>query len=85
MSPPSPLLQQKSVATTSGTPGSSAKKERANLNVQDVLLGNVWIKPWYPSFYPEELVGRRTEKLFVCQWCFRYSREVLPSVGHAVC
>jgi len=54
------------------------------LNVQTVVLGDILFKTWYPSFYPEELVGRTTDRLYVCRWCFRYSRELLPFLGHAV-
>jgi len=53
-------------------------------NVVNVVLGDLLIKPWYPSFYPEELVGRKTERLYVCQWCFKYSKELMPFLGHVV-
>ncbi|KAI9873801.1 MAG: hypothetical protein M1830_010591, partial [Pleopsidium flavum] len=33
-------------------------------NVQNVVLGDILFKTWYPSFYPEELVGRETERLY---------------------
>ncbi|KAB2569684.1 Males-absent on the first protein [Lasiodiplodia theobromae] len=51
-------------------------------NVLNVVLGDLLVKPWYPSFYPEELVGRRVERLYVCQWCFKYSKELIPFLGH---
>lgn len=51
-------------------------------NVNNVVFGNLLIKPWYPSFYPEELIGRTTERLYVCQWCFKYSKELIPFLGH---
>lgn len=53
-------------------------------NVINVVLGDLLIKPWYPSFYPEELVGRKIERLYVCQWCFKYSKELIPFLGHTV-
>lgn len=53
-------------------------------NVKEVVLGNGWIKPWYPSFYPEELVGRALDTLYVCQWCFKYTKELVAYVGHQV-
>jgi hypothetical protein len=53
-------------------------------NVKEVVLGNLWIKPWYPSFYPEELVGRHLDRLYVCQWCFKYTKELAPYLGHTV-
>jgi hypothetical protein len=54
-------------------------------NVQEVVLGNGWIKPWFPSFYPEDLVGRKLETLYVCQWCFKYTKDLVPYLGHGVC
>jgi hypothetical protein len=53
-------------------------------NVKNVVLGDLQIKPWYPSFYPEELVGSTTERLYVCQWCFRYSVQLMGFLGHVV-
>ena len=60
------------------------KRTLPELNVLNVVLGNLLIKPWYPSFYPKELVGQRTERLYVCQWCFKYSKELVPYVSHLV-
>lgn len=56
-------------------------------NVSNVVLGNLHIKPWYPSFYPEEMLGgkKKVDWLYVCQWCFRYTTEVLGICGHCVC
>jgi hypothetical protein len=52
-------------------------------NIANVVLGNLHIKPWYPSFYPEELIGgRRAEWLYVCRWCFKYTPEIVKFVGH---
>lgn len=56
----------------------------ADRNVQNVVLGDIFFKTWYPSFYPEELVGRDTERLYVCRWCFKYSKEVMPFSAHVV-
>ncbi len=56
----------------------------ASRNVQNVVLGDILFKTWYPSFYPEELVGRETERLYVCRWCFKYSRELMPYLAHVV-
>ena len=60
------------------------KKTQTEPNVLNVVLGNLLVKPWYPSFYPEELVGRKTERLYVCQSCFRYSKELMPYLAHVV-
>ncbi|TKA30438.1 hypothetical protein B0A50_02665 [Salinomyces thailandicus] len=51
--------------------------------VANLFLGNLYVKPWYPSFYPEELVGgRKTDALYVCQWCFRYTPEIMKYSAH---
>ncbi|KIW05557.1 uncharacterized protein PV09_03435 [Verruconis gallopava] len=52
-------------------------KEPTEPNVLEVVLGSWWIKPWYPSFYPEELVGKTCERLYVCKWCFKYTRDAV--------
>jgi hypothetical protein len=68
------------------TNGHAAKKSPPlGPNVREVVLGNVWVKPWYRSYYPEELVGQTLDTLYVCQWCFKYTKELLPYVGHQVC
>lgn len=51
-------------------------------NVLEAVFGNLLIRPWYPSFYPEALVGRTVERLYVCQWCFKYSKELMGFLGH---
>lgn len=73
------------VATTNGasTPRPSQKLPTGP-NVLEVVLGSLLIKPWYPSFYPEELIGRCVGRLYVCQWCFRYSKELAGFLGHLV-
>ncbi|PVH96363.1 hypothetical protein DM02DRAFT_617271 [Periconia macrospinosa] len=66
----------------SKTPAKTPQKPSVEPNVLEVVLGSLPIQPWYPSFYPEELVGRRVDRLNVCQWCFKYTKELLPFVGH---
>ncbi|KAK8206821.1 SAS complex subunit [Zalaria obscura] len=59
----------------------AAQKEKGR--VVNVILGNLQIKPWYPSFYSDSIAGESPiERLYVCQWCFRYSRELMPYLGH---
>jgi MYST family zinc finger domain len=56
-------------------------------NIQNVVLGDVLFKTWYPSFYPEDLVSdsrTETERLYVCRWCFKYSKEIMPYMAHVV-
>ena len=54
----------------------------ASRNVLNVVLGDMLFKTWYPSFYPEELIGRETERLYVCRWCFRYTKDVSEYAVH---
>ena len=63
-------------------PTKAAQKPSVEPNVLEVVFGSLLIKPWYPSFYPEELVGRKVERLYVCQWCFKYSKELVGFLGH---
>ncbi|KAL8809844.1 MAG: hypothetical protein Q9200_003070 [Gallowayella weberi] len=81
---PAELLM--SSVTTAGPPLAPSSKANStpsprvtNLNVQHVVLGNVLFKTWYPSYYPEELVGRDLDRLYVCQWCFKYCPDLLFS------
>lgn len=62
----------------------SVPKVIVDRNVQNVVLGDILFKTWYPSFYPEELVGKEIERLYVCQWCFKYSKELMPFLAHTV-
>lgn len=71
--------------TSTPTPAlKNSQKPPSGSNILEVVLGSLLIKPWYPSFYPEELVGRRVERLYVCQWCFKYSKELVGFLGHLV-
>ena len=62
----------------------SPVKAVANQTVNHVVLGDVLFKTWYPSYYPDELVGKEVDRLYICQWCFKYSREVIPYLDHLV-
>lgn len=53
-------------------------------NVGNVVLGNLRITPEYPSFYPEDLIGRKAQWLYVCHWCFRYTHELMKYAAHCV-
>ena len=64
--------------------GQESPKPIVARNVLNVVLGDLLFQTWYHSFYPEEIVGRETEKLFVCQWCFKYSKDIVSCLLHAV-
>ncbi|KAL8737713.1 MAG: hypothetical protein Q9181_001431 [Wetmoreana brouardii] len=70
---PSPLVHP---------PNRTSLPKAANLNVQHVVLGDILFKTWYPSSYPEDLVGRDLDRLYVCQWCFKYCRDLVPFLAH---
>ncbi|KAL6721210.1 SAS complex subunit [Lecanora helva] len=54
----------------------------SDLNIRSVVLGDVVFKTWYPSYYPETIVGSVVDRLYVCQWCFKYSKDVGPYLAH---
>ena len=56
-----------------------------DLSIRDVILGDISFGTWYPSFYPEELIGREVDRLFVCQWCFKYTGDAAAFLAHRVC
>ncbi|KAL4921859.1 acyl-CoA N-acyltransferase [Aspergillus aurantiobrunneus] len=51
-------------------------------NVQHVVLGNLRFQTWYQSIYPEDLVSKDTDTLYICRWCFRYSCDIDTHAGH---
>jgi histone acetyltransferase HTATIP len=69
---------------TAGPVLKAPPKPSVTPNVLEVVFGSLLIKPWYPSFYPEQTVGRKVERLYVCQWCFKYSKELMGFLGHLV-
>ncbi|KAL8893167.1 MAG: hypothetical protein Q9215_000173 [Flavoplaca cf. flavocitrina] len=70
--PGAPLSQAKSTSPLRAT----------NLSIQHVALGDILFKTWYPSYYPEGLVGRGLDRLYVCQWCFKYCPDLVPFLAH---
>ncbi|WPH00551.1 Hypothetical protein R9X50_00338100 [Acrodontium crateriforme] len=69
----------------SASPGRNRTPNKNTMppNVTNVVLGGLHIKPWYPSFYPEDMIGgKRAERLYVCQWCFKYTGEVMKYSAH---
>ena len=57
-------------------------KPPSNLNVKQVVLGDLLFKTWFQSIYPEDLVTKEQELLYICRWCFRYSCDIGPYVKH---
>jgi histone acetyltransferase MYST1 len=75
-------------AATASTPQrgafvqASENKDASLRDVQNIVLGDMLFRTWYPSFYPEEIMGKELERLYVCRWCFKYSKEVVPFLAH---
>lgn len=65
------------------SPGlSSHAKPPVARNVKHVVLGELLFPTWYQSIYPEDLVSKDTDRLYVCRWCFRYSCDVDAYATH---
>lgn len=58
------------------------KPPPAGTKVNQVTLGNLRFTPWYDALYPEELVDKNTDSLYVCCWCFRYTCDRDAYAGH---
>ncbi|KAJ5439462.1 uncharacterized protein N7458_010460 [Penicillium daleae] len=61
---------------------SSSLQNPGDRNVKNVVLGDLLFKPWYQSIYPEDLVAKDAEYLYVCRWCFRYSCDKVAFAEH---
>ncbi|WEW60493.1 SAS complex subunit [Emydomyces testavorans] len=66
-------------------PSSSRRVQKpppTSLRVNQVIFGNLRFKTWYDALYPEELVSKDTDTLYVCRWCFRYTCDKTAYAGH---
>lgn len=68
---------------------SAAAAPTLERNVDNVVLGDILFRAWYPSRHVKEIVGREVveekemlERLYVCKHCFKYSKELMGWVGH---
>ena len=75
-----PSVVAHSVSSTTGV----AAVPNITRNVLSVVLGDTLFKTWYPSFYPEDTVGREIDRLYVCRWCFKYTPDSAAFVAHTV-
>lgn len=79
---------------------STIKPSTAERNIDAVVLGDVMFNAWYPSPYVKDIVGKEVieenkragkngemmlERLYVCKWCFKYSRELMAWWAHVGC
>jgi hypothetical protein len=72
----------RSPRTARNNASATSAPARPERNVREVILTDLRVEAWFPSFYPEELVGRAVDRLMVCKWCFKYSTKVAPFVAH---
>lgn len=63
-------------------PPSTQPNPSSALNVKQVVLGDLLFRTWFQSIYPEDLVSKDQERLYICRWCFRYSCDANPYVRH---
>ncbi|PGH18653.1 hypothetical protein AJ80_04400 [Polytolypa hystricis UAMH7299] len=66
--------------SSSSTPRSAESTPARNID--KVILGNLLFQTWFHSLYPEDLVGKGIDRLYVCQWCFRYTCDEVAYTGH---
>jgi hypothetical protein len=71
---------------TATSPTKAKLKVNNERNIENVVLGDILFPTWYPSFYPEDLIGNDKSKnpLYICQWCFKYAKEIVPFMAHVV-
>lgn len=89
---PSASTRRKSISVTPSIASSTAttKPSTAARNIDNVVLGDVMFRAWYPSYHVKEIVGREVvegkkemlERLYVCCHCFKYSKELMAWLGH---
>jgi hypothetical protein len=97
---PSTTRRLRSLSLTSNdvlanhTPIPEDAAESQEPNIENVVLGDLAFKTWYPSFnYPKEILagvsgardGRfmdRLERLYVCKSCFAYCKEIVVYYAH---
>lgn len=61
---------------------SRTTKPTLDRSVKNVVLGNILFRTWFHSLYPEDLVSRDCDRLYVCRWCFRYTCDADAYAGH---
>ncbi|KAJ4303749.1 SAS complex subunit [Kalmusia sp. IMI 367209] len=62
----------------------AAEAEAKKNHVYEVVFGSLLLKPRErcDSQYPGEFLGQNTDQLYVCQWCFKYTKEPVLFVRH---
>lgn len=67
------------MATSTST---SRLQSPGDRNIKNIVLGDLLFKPWYQSIYPDDLVAKDADRLYVCRWCFRYSCDGEAFAAH---
>lgn len=86
------VMDPATVTVTSSPPASSTPARHSPTrapakDVAAVVLGNQLMTPWYASSYPKKLVRdacARDGRLYVCEYCFKYTTDLSKAVGHQV-
>jgi hypothetical protein len=69
----------------------TTKPSTAERNIDNVVLGDILFRAWYPSCYAPDIVGKEVvegkkeqmlERLYVCKHCFKYSKELMSWMAH---
>ena len=64
----------------------AAEAEAKKNHVYEVVFGSLLLKPRErcDAQYPSDFLGQNTDRLYVCQWCFKYTKELVPFLQHLV-
>lgn len=75
------------VPTSARPSPSRAAAAAAAKDISSVVLGRHLMQTWYSSSYPKKLVRDACSKngrLYVCEYCFKYTPDLSKAVGHQV-
>jgi hypothetical protein len=87
---PSAAQRRLSITPSIASSTATTKPSTAERNIDNVVLGDVMFRAWYPSYHVKEIVGKEVvdgkkemlERLYVCNHCFKYSKELMSFWGH---
>jgi hypothetical protein len=80
-------IHHETPTTTPARPSKRLKRAQSasELNVEEVVLGDRLVRPSFGSLYREEIVGSGTiQRLYVCEGCFKYTKDAVAYIGHRV-
>lgn len=84
--PGHPASKTDSVTATKTSDRKSAiKNTQTDRNIDKVVLGDLCFKTWYPSYFGKEVLDNgpgTLDRLYVCDCCFKYSKELVAWWQH---